>query len=118
MLAQSSFVTFDVLAVALSFGHYGEFANELLRSIRECLFSVYFFKFSDFAALELIAREINSLKMMTAIKSTEKETKHKLELDNKAWFLLITKILLIMFDGLGAHPGTADEALKDALESD
>jgi len=67
---------------------------------------------------ELIAREINSLKMLNAIKKVEKETEHKLELDNKAWFLLITKIILIMFDSLGAHPGIADEAIRDALDSD
>ncbi|MGA9215747.1 MAG: hypothetical protein WBZ54_10900 [Methylocella sp.] len=66
---------------------------------------------------ELITREINSLKMLTAIKSIEKETERKLELGNKAWFLLITKIILIMFDGLGAHPGTADEALSVCSET-
>ena len=66
---------------------------------------------------ELIAREVNSLKMLTAIKSVEKETEHKLELDNKAWFLLITKIILIMFDSLSTHPGIADEAIKDSLDS-
>jgi hypothetical protein len=67
---------------------------------------------------ELIAREINSLKMLTAIRSIEKETEHTLELVNKAWFLLITKLILIMFDEFGAHTGTADEAIKDALDRD
>jgi len=65
---------------------------------------------------ELIVREINSLKMLTAIKTVEKETEHKLELGNKAWFLLITEIILIMFDTMGEHPGTADEAIRDALD--
>ena len=67
---------------------------------------------------ELVAHEISSLKMLTAIRSVEKETERKLELSNKAWFLLITKIILIMFDELGAHAGTPDEAIKDALDSD
>jgi DNA-binding MltR family transcriptional regulator len=67
---------------------------------------------------ELIAREISSLKMLTAIKNVEKETAQKLELENKAWFLLITKIILVMFEELGEHVGTADEAIKDALDRD
>jgi hypothetical protein len=64
---------------------------------------------------ELIAREISSLKMPTAIRTVETI---KLEVENKAWFLLITKIILIMFDTLSTHPENADEAIRDALDSD
>jgi hypothetical protein len=64
---------------------------------------------------ELIAREINAIKMLRAIKNVEKETEHKLELGNKAWFLLITQIMLIMFDGLGAHSGAPNGSLRAAL---
>jgi DNA-binding MltR family transcriptional regulator len=67
---------------------------------------------------ELVGREINSLKMLTAIRNVETETKHKLELSNKSWFLLITKILLIMFDTISKHAGTADQAVRDALAAD
>jgi uncharacterized membrane protein len=64
---------------------------------------------------ELIAREISSLKMLTAIRKVETI---KLEIDIKAWFLLITKIILIMFDTLSTHPENADEAIRDALDGD
>ena len=64
---------------------------------------------------ELIAREVASLRMFTAIQDAEKETGHKLELSPKAWFLLVTKTLLILFDTIQKHHGNADDAIRDAL---
>jgi DNA-binding MltR family transcriptional regulator len=63
---------------------------------------------------ELIQREVNSFKMLAAIKGAE-TPHHKLELSNKAWFLLITQILLIMFDSTMEHPGLASDAIEKAL---
>ncbi len=64
---------------------------------------------------ELVAREVKSLRMLNAIKSVERETDHKLDLSNKNWFLLTTKILLIMFDTIEHHHGKAEDVLREAL---
>ena len=64
---------------------------------------------------EYVGREVASLRALTAIKEAESESKKKLVLDNKEWFLLITRIILIMFESLDKHPGNADEAIRDAL---
>ena len=64
---------------------------------------------------ELVEREVNSLKMLSAMRSTGIAIKLELKMDNKGWFLLITKIILIIFAGLEEHPGTADEALAHIL---
>lgn len=65
---------------------------------------------------ELVAREIASLKMLTAIKAVDDQVSDpRLKLDNKSWFLLVTKILLIIFDGISKRNGTAHEALTEML---
>ncbi len=66
---------------------------------------------------EPVIREVNSLKTLKAIWTDAAEAARGLHLDNKTWFLLITKITLILLDGLQEHRGTADEALKDAVAS-
>ena len=64
---------------------------------------------------ELNGREVASLKMLIAMKAVEQEVEHQLGLDNKTWFLLVTKIILIIFSGLEEHPGSAEEAMAEAL---
>lgn len=64
---------------------------------------------------ELIGREVASLKMLKASRAVDDEIGHYLELDNKNWFLLVTKFILIIFSDLEEHPGSADEAIAEAL---
>lgn len=64
---------------------------------------------------EIIAKEVLSLRMLNAIQQVEKEADQKMDLSNKTWFLLTTEILLIMFDEIGNHHGTANDALGDIL---
>jgi DNA-binding MltR family transcriptional regulator len=64
---------------------------------------------------EIIAREIASLRMMPAMRAVDSDKREKFKMTNKACFLLTTRILLIIFDGIEKHSGTADEALRDAL---
>jgi DNA-binding MltR family transcriptional regulator len=73
---------------------------------------------------ELLDREMKSLRMPRAmravggIKNVENVDEIKLELSNKQWFLLITRIILIMMDEISKHPGSANEALVEALKED
>jgi hypothetical protein len=65
---------------------------------------------------ELIDREMKSLRMPVVIKdaSTDQEI---LQLPNKQWFLLVVRITLIMLEAIMEHPGTADEAIAEALKT-
>ena len=64
---------------------------------------------------EIIGREVASLKMLIAIQAVESEVGHKIELDNKNWFLLVAKIIFIMLSAIEVHPGMAGEAIEDML---
>lgn len=64
---------------------------------------------------ELIGGEVASLKMLIAMRAVEHKDGHQLGLDNKHWFLLVTKIILIMFSGFEEHSGSAHDALAEAL---
>jgi DNA-binding MltR family transcriptional regulator len=67
---------------------------------------------------ELIKTEIDSLKMLGSIRGVEVDTgtnKIVLALSNRDAFLLEIRLLLILFDGITKHHGTADEALRHAL---
>jgi hypothetical protein len=68
---------------------------------------------------ELIDREIKTLRMPAAIKgrATDQYSKELLQLPNKQWFLLTVRITLIMLESLVEHPGTADEAIAEALKT-
>ena len=65
---------------------------------------------------KLVAQEVTSMRMFKAITDVEKETHKKLDLNNKQWFLLTTKVLLIMFAEIQERLGNADEALRNALK--
>ncbi|MCH8923173.1 MAG: hypothetical protein IIA67_08520, partial [Planctomycetes bacterium] len=58
---------------------------------------------------KLVAQEVASMRMFKAITDVENEARQKLELNNKNWFLLTTKILLIMFAEIQERRGNADD---------
>ena len=66
---------------------------------------------------ELITKEIAASRMYQAFQGAQKDSAHKLTLDNKGWFLLFTRFLLILLDGIKKHPSSAGQtALQDMLE--
>jgi hypothetical protein len=65
-----------------------------------------------------VAREIASLKMIKAMRDNVAKGGEDWEPTNMGCYLLITRILLIMFDQLRKHGGSANEALTDALYPD
>ncbi len=99
------------ILIALAFGVITSNLAEELHSIRSIRNAFAHAKAPLSFDHELLAGEIKSLRMLNAIKRAEKESKRKLTLDNKSWFLLIVRIILIMFDAFEEHPGSGDEAL-------
>lgn len=63
---------------------------------------------------DLVSKEIESLKMIIAMKNA-KEGMPLREWDNKTWYLVVTRILLIMLDSTRKHGGTANDAIANAL---
>jgi DNA-binding MltR family transcriptional regulator len=67
---------------------------------------------------EIVGREVSTLKMLTAIQRFSPEGAARLIKENRAWFLLIVKILLIILDGVQKEGKEAQQVLSDALRED
>jgi DNA-binding MltR family transcriptional regulator len=67
---------------------------------------------------DLLSKELDSLKLLTAIKNTETTTGHKFQLTQKSWFLLATKMLMIMFDEIARYKRSANKTLIAGLKKD
>jgi DNA-binding MltR family transcriptional regulator len=69
---------------------------------------------------EPVAREVASLKILsqvrTAMAKAAKGQEQRLPTENKEWFLLATRLSLIVLDEFAKKKGSADELLRDALE--
>jgi DNA-binding MltR family transcriptional regulator len=66
---------------------------------------------------EVVAKEVASLQMIKAMRDKIDE-QGDWEITNVGWYLLLTRILLIMFDEIKKHGGSANEAVTDALHPD
>jgi hypothetical protein len=64
---------------------------------------------------ELIDREVKSFQMLGAIQGVDKDAASKMNLTNKEWFLVFTRIILVMLDCFMKHPGDAHEAIDAAM---
>lgn len=106
------------ILIAHAFGIITSNLAEELHSIKSIRNTFAHAKFPVTFDHELIGREIDALQMLNAIKSIKMESEHKLELENKVWFLLATKLILIMFDSFDDHPGSGDDAIAEALKKD
>jgi DNA-binding MltR family transcriptional regulator len=67
---------------------------------------------------EVVAREIASLKMIKAMRDQIAKRDGEWEPTNIGCYLLLTRILLIMFDEIRKHGGSANEAVTAALYPD
>jgi DNA-binding MltR family transcriptional regulator len=62
---------------------------------------------------EPVKREVDALKILVAIRNSDSRV--KLELTSKNWFLLEVRITLIMLEQIAAMKGTADQVFEKAL---
>lgn len=67
---------------------------------------------------DLVTKEIESLKMIVAMKATASKEFPPMKWDNKTWYLMVTRLLLIVMDSIRKHGGTADAAIAEALAVD
>jgi hypothetical protein len=67
---------------------------------------------------ELISLEIQSMKLISAMKNVAKSKSEEFVIGNKEGYLLTIRLLLIVMDGFMSENGTAFDTLKKVIKGE